>query len=199
MKKAHANPDNMRIQEEEEFGTKILSYRKVLASLAVGRVLEVACGEGRNSRFYPLDCELTLADYLPSALEKAVMNAPRHIPVSFVLDDMLGSKLPPASFDTVVCTFGLQSTSQPEQALREMARLARRGGLLLLMERGLPGFWPEAVLLRLGEEKMVRGRGQSLTRDWDAIIRQCPGLEVLKREQKIGGKVFVYVLRRVDD
>mmetsp|Transcript_18277 Transcript_18277/g.31267 ORF Transcript_18277/g.31267 Transcript_18277/m.31267 type:complete len:107 (+) Transcript_18277:152-472(+) len=43
-------------------------------------------------------------------------------------------------FDTVVDTFGLESCYDPEMALKEMKRVCRPGGHIILISRGL-SFW----------------------------------------------------------
>ena len=55
---------------------------------------------------------------------------------------------PDASFDTVVQTFGLCSESDPAVALREICRVCKPDGRVLLLEHGRSGYfsWLNSIL-----------------------------------------------------
>ncbi|MCG0240053.1 MAG: methyltransferase domain-containing protein [Firmicutes bacterium] len=112
--------------------------RRRLVQKARGRVLEVAAGTGRNLRFYPAGCEITLLDLSPSMLAEARKRAERLglTNVSFVTGDAAALPFPDRSFDTVVSTLSTCTFPDPVAALREMARVCRRGGRILLLEHG---------------------------------------------------------------
>lgn len=52
--------------------------------------------------------------------------------------DALATRFPDGSFDLVTIAFGLRNLPDYQQALREMRRLLRPGGRLLILEFGLP-------------------------------------------------------------
>ncbi|HLQ67823.1 MAG TPA: methyltransferase domain-containing protein [Candidatus Limnocylindrales bacterium] len=101
-----------------------------------GRVLELACGSGIVTRrlleALPADASLLATDLNPDMVEharKAVGKDPR---VSWRAADMIATELPGASFDVVVCQFGLMFAPDKEAALSEARRLLAPGGTYLM-------------------------------------------------------------------
>lgn len=111
--------------------------RKRLLAGARGDVLEVAVGTGRNLPYYPGGCKLTAIDVSPAMLAKARLRA-GSIGVTAKFQEMNAETLefPDATFDTVVETLALCTFPDPVNALREMARVLRPGGRLLLADHG---------------------------------------------------------------
>ncbi len=102
---------------------------------ATGDVLEVAVGTGLNLRLYPGDVTLTGIDLSDGMLAIARDRAERlgH-PVTLRRADAHDLPFEAGSFDTVVCTLGLCAIPDDGKALREMARVLRPGGLLILLD-----------------------------------------------------------------
>lgn len=112
--------------------------RRRLLSGARGRVLEVAAGTGRNLLHYPPGVrELVLVDLSPGMLARARRRARRlGRPACFAAADAQALPFPDARFDTVVSTLATCTFPDPVAALREMGRVCRPGGRILLLEHG---------------------------------------------------------------
>ncbi len=111
--------------------------RKNLFRKAKGNVLEVAAGTGNNLRHYPKDCTITLIDLSRAMLKIASKKASRQkLEVSIQEMDAESLKFPDDAFDTVVDSLSLCTLTQPVQALREMARVCKPSGRMLLLEHG---------------------------------------------------------------
>jgi len=109
--------------------------RQWVSSKAIGDVLEVAIGTGRNLPFYPPNVRLTAIEFSPAMLEIARRRAAElGGPVDLGLDDAQALDLPDAAFDTVVCTLSLCGIPGERRALREMKRVLRPGGRLILLD-----------------------------------------------------------------
>src|SRR5713101_2723900 len=106
--------------------------RSRLLKSAVGRVLEVAAGSGLNLARYPGGLDITAVDLSPSMLIRARNRGAREAAVM----DAQHLAFRDASFDTVVSTLGTCTFPDPVQALREMRRVCRSGGRILLLEHG---------------------------------------------------------------
>ncbi len=106
-----------------------------------GRVLEVAAGTGRNLKYYDfnkvsltsLDCSEEM-NVISEAKAKA-LKVPHNRFQSFAMDSE-NLKFEDDTFDTVVDTFGLCSFEHPDKVLREMQRVCKPGGQILLVEHG---------------------------------------------------------------
>jgi ubiquinone/menaquinone biosynthesis C-methylase UbiE len=102
---------------------------------AAGDVLEVAIGTGLNLPHYPDDVALTGVEWSPAMLERARQRAEAlGRTVDLRRGDAQNLDFPDSTFDTVVCTFSLCAIPDDEKAVREMARVLRPGGLLLLAD-----------------------------------------------------------------
>ncbi|MFI9450591.1 class I SAM-dependent methyltransferase [Amycolatopsis sp. NPDC052450] len=102
---------------------------------ATGDVLEVAVGTGLNLPLYPEGVTLTGIDLSDGMLAVARGRAERlgH-PVTLRRADAHDLPFDADSFDTVVCTLGLCAIPDDGKALREMARILRPGGRLILLD-----------------------------------------------------------------
>lgn len=100
-----------------------------------GTVLEVAVGSGLNFPHYPAEIRLIGIDFSAEMLALARRRAAdcrREVDLREGNAHQL--ELPAASVDTVVCTFGLCAIPDERQALIEMHRVLKPGGLLLLAD-----------------------------------------------------------------
>src|SRR5204863_7331930 len=102
---------------------------------AVGEVLEVAVGTGRNLPFYPDGTRLTGVDWSPAMLAIARQRAAAlGREADLRQGDAQALDFPDESFDTVLCALGLCALPDDRRAVTEMARVLRPGGRLLLVD-----------------------------------------------------------------
>ncbi|KAI7829381.1 S-adenosyl-L-methionine-dependent methyltransferase [Gamsiella multidivaricata] len=101
---------------------------------------------------------------------------------------------PDQSFDTVVDTFGLCSFEDPVQVLKEMKRVLRPGGKLLLLEHGNSswGFMKDMQAKQL--DRHVHKYGCYWNREIEEIVQEA-GLEVVEEERSQLGTVYFIVAR----
>jgi ubiquinone/menaquinone biosynthesis C-methylase UbiE len=102
---------------------------------ATGNVLEVAVGTGLNLEAYPDDINLTGIDWSDAMLDIA-RDRSSQLGRTATLQQADAHELPfdDASFDTVVCTFGLCAIPVHTRAITEMIRVLRPGGRLILVD-----------------------------------------------------------------
>jgi len=100
------------------------------------RVLEVGVGTGKNIEFWPPNCRMTAIDLTPGMLDIARQRAKslNKQDADLFLADVQHLELPSGIFETVVATFVFCSVPDPVQGLREIGRVVRPGGQVLLLE-----------------------------------------------------------------
>jgi ubiquinone/menaquinone biosynthesis C-methylase UbiE len=115
----------------------IARYRMQLMFHAHGKILDVACGTGLNFAAFPTTSEITAIDLSPRMLEIAQHKATQ-LKLNIQTQIMDAGKLEFAdeSFDTVTSALSTCTFPDPVQALQEMRRICRKGGLILLLEHG---------------------------------------------------------------
>lgn len=114
---------------------ELLLFRRLRSRLlrsAAGRVLEVAAGTGANLGYYPAGADVVTVDLSPVMLDKARARGAAKV---LVMDaERLAFR--DGTFDTVVSTLATCTFPDPVSALREMRRVCRPGGKILLLEHG---------------------------------------------------------------
>lgn len=115
----------------------VVSLRRWAMTRATGRVLDVACGTGENFPHLRAADSVTAVDLTPAMLEQARARAGR-LGIAVDLRQMSAQSLDFAddTFDTVTTAMSTCTFPDPIGALREMVRVTRPGGRILLVEHG---------------------------------------------------------------
>jgi len=115
------------------------SRRKKLLGEASGSVLEVGIGTGKNLPFYHEGVEVTGIDVSSGMLSRA-MERLSSLTVEAVLVEADVQELPfdDDSFDTVVGTAIFCSVADPVAGMRELGRVVKPQGKILLLEHVRP-------------------------------------------------------------
>ncbi len=169
--------------------------RRGLVRQGRGRVLEVAAGTGRNFPHYPPECALTAVDISPGMLALARSRARRlGRPVDLALMDAAALAFPDAAFDTVVSTMSVCTFPDPVAALREMGRVCRPGGQILLLEHGRSRWGWLGRLQDRREDRHAARLGCHWNREPLDLARQA-GLEPVAARRHLAGIIHVMRLR----
>lgn len=113
--------------------------RRRLLARAEGRVLEVGVGTAKNLRHYPDGVHLSGIDLSKQMLQRASRRARRlGIPIDLGLADVHHLPYPDETFDTTVATCVFCSVADPIGGLRELGRVTKRDGRILLLEHVRP-------------------------------------------------------------
>ena len=162
-----------------------MRQREKLVPLASGRVLEVGMGSGLNLPFYDAR-RVTKVWGLEPSPEMSKMASAAVEAVAFDVEFVSagGEQIPldSESFDTVLMTFTLCTIPDSERALREIARVLKRGGQLLFCEHGAA---PDAGVRRWQNRinplwRRLAG-GCHLNRDIPGLIRRG-GFEITRMD-----------------
>jgi ubiquinone/menaquinone biosynthesis C-methylase UbiE len=108
--------------------------RQMLAGVR-GKVLEVGVGTGKNLQYYPPGVELTGIDISRRMLREARKRADRlGVEVGLAIMDVEDLEFPDGTFDFIVATFVFCSVTDPVKGLRELARVVKDDGTVILLE-----------------------------------------------------------------
>jgi ubiquinone/menaquinone biosynthesis C-methylase UbiE len=138
------------------------------------QALEVGVGTGKNLPYYPKDVMIKAIDLSPRMLAKARKKAAElHLSVELLEMDVQHLDFADHSFDTVFATFVFCSVPDPVAGLRELRRVCKPGGRLLLLEHVRPhhpvlGFVFDAI-----NPLVVRMMGANINRQTVGNIRQA--------------------------
>ena len=181
-----------------EYWSGIERMRARLVYDARGEVLEVACGTGRNFPYYdPMKVERVRAmDASGNMVEEArrklsTRGGGTRVKTTVTRGDAQRMReVKSGTVDTVVDAFGLCSYDDPVGALREMARVTKRDGRVLLIEHGRSEYrWLSNILDHFADAHAKRW-GCYWNRDILALVREA-GLEVTKKSSHHLGTTFV--------
>jgi len=173
-------------------------WREKLWQFVYGpRVLEVGVGTGINIEFWPLNYKVTAIDLTPGMLDIARQHAKslNRNQDDLYLADVQHLELPSAIFDTVVATFVFCSVPDPVQGLREIGRVIRPDGQILLLEHVRIDRPVIGTLMDVFAPLVVRLYGASINRRTVENVRLA-GLQIDRVEDLDNMGMFKLIFAR---
>jgi ubiquinone/menaquinone biosynthesis C-methylase UbiE len=168
----------------------VKKLRRSLLERASGRVLEVAVGTGKNFPGYTRGCRITAID-VSSEMLKVARNrgAALSMDISFSLADAEALPFADYCFDTVVSSLSACTFPHPANAFREMARVCRTDGKVLLLEHGRSdgeriGRWQDRHA-----DKFAKAAGCHCNREPLELVQQA-GLKIVRARRSFFGVFF---------
>lgn len=115
------------------------SYKRALFGRARGRTLLVAAGTGLDFKYLPDHIDVIAIDFSPSMLRYAERRIGESAaPIELVQADVTRLGFPDRHFDTVLTSCTFCSVPDPVQGLRELHRVLRDPGRILMFEHVRP-------------------------------------------------------------
>jgi ubiquinone/menaquinone biosynthesis C-methylase UbiE len=171
--------------------TGLRRLRRGLLRCAHGTVLVVAAGTGMDLRALPTVDRIVATDVSRGMVDVAAGRAARRRrEVTFALMDAQAMALRPQSFDTVVATLSMCTFPDPVAALREMARVCRPDGRVLLLDHGLSDRRWLARRQQRRDSAHARALGCHITRRPDEMVAAA-GLQLIRIRRRVFGTFYL--------
>jgi ubiquinone/menaquinone biosynthesis C-methylase UbiE len=141
-------------------------WRELLWGKVEGnKILEIGVGTGKNFPYYPVNAEITAIDFSEKMLSRATEKAKKQsVEVTLQQMDVQDLSLEDAIFDTVVATFVFCSVPDPIKGLKEIKRVCKPGGKVLLLEHVLSANRILAWIMALANPLVMRITGANINR-----------------------------------
>ncbi len=151
------------------------NWRKKLWAKVDGyHILEVGVGTGKNFDFYPADAQTTALDFSQEMLKQATQKkARKNISVELNLMDVQSLSFADNSFDTVIGSFVFCSVPLPVKGLKELYRVCKPGGQVLLLEHVLSSKPFIARIMNFINPAVVALAGANINRNTVKNVKAC--------------------------
>jgi ubiquinone/menaquinone biosynthesis C-methylase UbiE len=151
------------------------SWRKRLWAQVEGHhILEVGVGTGKNFDYYPKNARITAIDFSEQMLKQAEQKrARKNSNVELELMDVQSLCFADNSFDTVICSFVFCSVPSPAKGLKELYRVCKPGGQVLLLEHVLSSNPVLAGIMNLLNPLVVGLFGANINRNTVKNVKAC--------------------------
>jgi len=156
-------------------------------------ILEVGVGTGKNLDFYPPEKRVTAIDFSPGMLSRARRKIDeKKANVDLREMDIQKLQFEDQSIDTVLATFVFCSVPDPIQGLREVKRVCRKGGRIILLEHVRPSCQLLGRIFDVLNLFTVELMGVNINRETVANIKKA-GLKIEEEESLFNNLVKLVV------
>lgn len=168
-----------------------------------GEVIDVGTGTGiiaiNIAKKIP-NSKVTAIDISEKIIEKAKRNARKAgVKVNFLIDDIEGSIFPDNKFDIVICCLGMLWFINKGKALREMVRICKKRGKIILIEE-------EGETVRSKRLKKIENKSSVFNKRLLWFFSKIEKLEIPislkeigRKMNKLGYKLTKKVKARIDE
>ena len=153
--------DIMGFAEDRRIGP----HKRRLFAKMRGATLMVAAGTGNDFKFFPPNMHVISIDISPKMLERAARKAAAYSgTIELRKMDVCNLEFPESSFDTIATAFTFCSVPKPVLGLRELRRVLKPDGQLIMIEHVRSAIGPLGIFMDIMTPLTSRV-GPSLNRD----------------------------------
>lgn len=151
------------------------TWRKKLWEKVDGHhILEAGVGTGKNFDYYPKHARITAVDFSEEMLKQAKRKKDRkNVAVELELMDIQSLPFASNSFDTVIASFVFCSVPSPSKGLKELYRVCKPGGQVLLLEHVVSSRPLIARVMNLINPLVFSMVGANINRNTVKSVRAC--------------------------
>jgi ubiquinone/menaquinone biosynthesis C-methylase UbiE len=175
-------------------------WRKRLWSQIEGdRVLEAGVGTGKNVPYYPVGVRVMavdLSDKMLSQAQRRVQKLAANAALSLV--DAQRLAFPNGVFDIAVATFVFCSVPDAVVGLRELSRVVKPGGRIILLEHVRVNIPVIGWLMDLLDPLVVRVMGAHINRTTTENVKKA-GLEIEQVKRLLPGGLVKMIVARANN
>ena len=125
-------------------------FKKSLFARCRGKVLLAAAGTGLDFEHFPAGLDITAIDFSPRMVERAGRRARESgARIRVLMEDVQNLSFEDASFDTIVTSCTFCSVPDPVRGLKELRRVLKDEGRLLMFEHVRPGHFLLGLMMDL--------------------------------------------------
>ena len=171
-------------------------FRLAYGALLNGETLEVGVGSGLNIPFYSPDVTRAVGVDLSREMLRYAGERASHLDIPFALvqADAEALPFPDARFDTVAISLALCTIPDPAKALRELGRVCRPQGRIVMLEHVRSTARPLAAVQRVFSPLNERAIGCHLDRDTFDLARSL-GFSIDETRTRLFDSVRLVVAR----
>ncbi|MFZ2727864.1 MAG: class I SAM-dependent methyltransferase [Methylococcaceae bacterium] len=159
-------------------------------------ILEIGVGTGKNFEYYPPNAAITAIDFSPAMLEQAKRKQQRkHTVVDLHLMDAQSLCFASNSFDTVIATFVFCSVPQPLKGLKEIQRVCKPNGQILLLEHVISSKKPIAGFMNTLNPLVLKLVGANINRNTVKTVKGC-GFSSVRIDERCGDIIKLIEARK---
>ncbi|MDD5631490.1 MAG: class I SAM-dependent methyltransferase [Methylococcales bacterium] len=173
------------------------NWRKRLWAKVEGHhILEVGVGTGKNFDYYPADARITAIDFSPEMLKQAAhKKARKAVSVELELMDAQSLVFADNSFDAVIGSFVFCSVPLPMKGLKELYRVCKPGGQVILLEHVLSSNPFIAKVMNFINPAIVALVGANINRNTVKNVKSC-GFASVRVDERSGDIIKLIEARK---
>jgi ubiquinone/menaquinone biosynthesis C-methylase UbiE len=170
--------------------------RRLWAKVEGHHILEVGVGTGKNFDYYPADARITAIDFSPEMLKQAARKKTRkEVSVELELMDAQSLVFADNSFDTVIGSFVFCSVPLPLKGLKELYRVCKPGGQVILLEHVLSSNPVIAKVMNFINPAIVALVGANINRNTVKNVKSC-GFASVRVDERSGDIIKLIEARK---
>lgn len=159
-------------------------------------ILEVGVGTGKNFDYYPADAKITAIDFSDNMLNQARRKRERkNIRVDLENMDVQRLYYADNSFDTVIASFVFCSVPAPLKGMKELYRVCKPGGQVLLLEHVRSSNPVLGKLMDWLNPLVVGLVGANINRDTVKNVKAC-GFQTVRLDEHSNGLIKLIEARK---
>lgn len=150
-------------------------------------VLDLAAGTGTSTEpFVAAGARALACDFSLGMLR---VGHARNARLPFVAGDGIRLPFADASFDAVTISFGLRNVNDPDAALRELARVTRVGGTLVVCEFSHPAWVPWRTVYTEYLMRALPSVARAVSSNPDAYVYLAESIRAWPGQQALAGQI----------